>query len=132
MSKCFRKDGGFLYRLLPVLLSLSMVAVLVVMSSGFFAAVRQRDLVDQLAREYLLKMETEGYLSADRCEELTAALTQTGLCGISLEGTTRAEVSYGGQISLCIYGTLPQSILGQSGLSWELPVSVRLTSTAKQ
>ncbi len=132
MDKRRRKDDGFLYRLLPVFISLTVAAVLVVLSAGFFTAIRQRDLIDQLAREYLLKMETEGYLSDGRREELTASLAQAGLCSISLDGTTFAEVSYGDRISLCIYGTLPQSLAGSGSLSWELPVSVRLTSTAKQ
>lgn len=132
MDKRQTKDEGFLYRMLPVLLSLGAVAVLVVLAAGFSGAIRQRASIDQLAREYLLIMETEGYLSAPRREELTASLADAGLRDISLDGTTSAEVSYGDRISLCIYGTLPQAILWRSSLSWELPPSLSLNSTAKQ
>ncbi|MCD7862782.1 MAG: hypothetical protein LUG61_04545 [Lachnospiraceae bacterium] len=132
MGNRSKKDEGFLYRLLPVLLSLGVVALLVVLAAGFLQAIRERDFVDQLAREYLLIMETEGYLSAGRQEELTASLTQAGLGGISLDGTTVTEVSYGDRITLSISGTLPQTILGRSNLSWDLPVSIHLSSTAKQ
>ena len=132
MGKRIKRDEGYIYQLLPVLLSLGMVAVLVVLSADFFRVIRQRDLIDQIGREYLLVMETEGYLSAARQASLTAALEETGLYHVSLDGTTAEEVGYGGQIVLCISGTLPQTILGQSGLSWELPVFLRLTSTAKQ
>lgn len=132
MGNRSKKDEGFLYRLLPVLLSLGVVALLVVLAAGFLQAIRERDFVDQLAREYLLIMETEGYLSAGRQEELTASLAQAGLGGISLDGTTVTEVSYGDRITLRISGTLSQTILGRSSLSWDLPVSIRLSSTAKQ
>ncbi len=131
MDRRRRKDEGFLYRVLPVLLSLCVVAVLVVLSAGFFAAIRQRDQIDQLAREYLLMMETEGYLSALGQQQLTASLEEAGLCDISLSGTTVTQVGYGEQIVVSISGTQQQMILGQSSLSWELPVSLRLTSTAK-
>ncbi|MCD8129857.1 MAG: hypothetical protein LUE16_01035 [Lachnospiraceae bacterium] len=126
------RDDGFVYKLLPVLVSLSMVAVLVVLSAGFFRAFEQRDAVSQLTREYLLIMETEGYLSQARQEELLSSLGEAGLEQISLEGTTLYPVSYGDRISLCVSGILPQIILGQESLSWDLPVSVSLSSTAKQ
>ncbi len=126
------RDDGFVYKLLPVLISLSLVAVLVVLSAGFFRAFEQRDAVSQLTREYLLIMETEGYLSQARREELLSSLGEAGLEQVSLEGSTLSPVSYGDRISLCVSGILPQGILGQGILSWELPVSVSLSSTAKQ
>ncbi|MCD8068868.1 MAG: hypothetical protein LUE87_08280 [Lachnospiraceae bacterium] len=131
-SRLSDRDDGFVYKLLPVLGSLSMVAVLVVLSAGFFRAFEQRDAVSQLTREYLLIMETEGYLSQARQEELLSSLGEAGLEQISLEGTTLYPVSYGDRISLSVSGILPQTILGQESLSWELPVSVSLSSTAKQ
>ncbi|MCD8325510.1 MAG: hypothetical protein LUC90_02160 [Lachnospiraceae bacterium] len=131
-NRLLYQDKGFVYKLLPVLVSLSLVAVLVVMSAGFFRAFRQRDAVSQLTREYLLVMETEGYLSQARQEELLISLEEAGLEQISLEGTTLFPVSYGSRISLCVNGVLPQEFLGQYGMTWELPVSVRLSSTAKQ
>ncbi|MCD7806043.1 MAG: hypothetical protein LUH19_01735 [Lachnospiraceae bacterium] len=131
-NKLFLKDGGFVYRLLPVLISLSMVAVLVVVSAGFFRAFGQRDAVSQLTREYLLIMETEGYLSQARQEAFVSSLEETGLEQISLEGTTCLPAEYGSRIALCVSGILPQTILGQTTAAWELPVTVRLYSTAKQ
>ncbi|MCD8379527.1 MAG: hypothetical protein LUC95_04190 [Lachnospiraceae bacterium] len=132
MGKRIKRDEGYIYQLLPVLLSLGMVAVLVVLSADFFRVIRQRDLIDQIGREYLLMMETEGCLSATEQAALTVSLEEAGLCNVSLDGTTTVEAGYGSQIALCISGTLPQTVLGQRGLSWELPVSLRLKSTAKQ
>ena len=132
MAKRLKRDEGYVYQLLPVLLSLGMVAVLVVLSAGFFHVIRQRDLIDQIGREYLLVMETTGYLSAEEQAALTASLEEAGLSNVSLDGTTTVEVGYGSQIVLSISGTLKQTIMGLSSLSWELPVSVQLKSTAKQ
>ncbi|MBO5347378.1 MAG: hypothetical protein J6A45_04520, partial [Lachnospiraceae bacterium] len=60
-----RMDSGFVERLLPVLLSTGMVFGLVLVSGQFIDMFRAREEMNQLARAYLLEMETEGYLPRD-------------------------------------------------------------------
>ncbi len=68
--------------------------------------IHQKTEIGQLARKYILRMETVGYLtSADRtalCQELNGM----GVTEINLEGTTLHEVNYGTQIILQINGKL--------------------------
>lgn len=91
----------------------------------------------QIAREYMLLMETEGYLNSTDEANLIDELENAGLSNISLEGTTLSEVNYGDRIYLVINGTYDQSAMDISS-SWpkltDTKTNVKMTkvSTAKQ
>lgn len=68
--------------------------------------IHQKAEVSQLARKYILRMETVGHLtSADRTS-LYQELDAVGVTEIDLGGTTMNEVSYGSSITLQIAGKL--------------------------
>ena len=60
--------------------------------------------VGQLARGYLLRMETVGYLEEQERVRLTAELEALGLTEIDYEGSTLEPVGYGNRITICIRG----------------------------
>ena len=62
-----------------------------------------KENVGQLARAYLLKMETVGYLEP---AHLTAELETAGLTEIDYEGSTLEPAGYGERIILQIHGKL--------------------------
>ena len=91
----------------------------------------------QVAREYTLIMETEGYLSSADQANLIRELESYGLYNISLSGTTTGEVDYGERIYLNITGTYDDNILAfASGISkvTEHPsqITIKRKTTAKQ
>lgn len=113
-----------------------MCAMLVVIF-GAFASISDKWGMRQVAREYLLIMETEGYLSGTDQANLIAELEGYGLYNVSLAGTTTSEVEYGDRIYLCISGTYDDNILAfAGGISkiTENPVQVTINrqTTAKQ
>lgn len=65
-----------------------------------------KENVGQLARAYLLKMETVGYLEPPDQARLTAELENVGLTEIDYEGSTLEPAGYGERIILQIYGKL--------------------------
>lgn len=69
----------------------------------------------QAAREYLLIMETEGYLKPEDAVSLVAELNSYGLTSVSLSGTTMSEVDYGERIYLKITGTYDDNVLAFAG-----------------
>ena len=83
--------------------------------------IQQKMEVDQIARRYILRMETVGYLQNSDQSELIAELTEWGVTEIDLGATTVSEVGYGGRIVLEIRGKL-----GGQYAFWE-----KRTSTAK-
>lgn len=68
--------------------------------------IQQKAEVDQLARRYILRMETVGGLLAEDRDSLVAELEAWGSTAIDLSGTTMGEVGYGDKIELRIRGLL--------------------------
>ena len=68
--------------------------------------IQQKTQVSQLARKYILKMETEGYLTPTARVSLTEELQELGVTEPIYDGTTLETVSYGEPIALQIQGKL--------------------------
>lgn len=69
---------------------------------------------EQIQRTYMLAMETEGYLSNAKMNELINELTALGVTDISLSGTTMSPAGYGNAIYLVVTGHI--SVPGKTGL----------------
>ena len=132
-----KKDLGFIEKLLPVLLSTGIVFGIVLLSGHFMGLFRDREAMNQVARAYLLKMETKGYLPEDEMEELKFALAECGLEDVDFSGTNTSPVSYGTPIYLNITGNLKSvfhigiPFVMRQDKVLEIPVRMRLQSTAK-
>ena len=64
--------------------------------------------VKQISREYMLRMETVGYLTPEDAASLRSRLQSLGVAGIDLGGsTTGGPAGYGNRIILSIKGSLP-------------------------
>ena len=132
-----KKDASVIENMLVLLLEMIIVCAMLVVIFGAFAGISNKWGMRQVAREYLLIMETEGYLSSADQANMIAELEGYGLYNISLSGTTTSEVEYGDRIYLCISGTYDDNILSfAGGLSkvTENPVQITINrqSTAKQ
>ena len=68
--------------------------------------IQQKADVDQIARRYILRMESEGGLTGEDRSRLVEELDRIGITQINLEGTTMAEAGYGAAIELQIHGFL--------------------------
>lgn len=62
--------------------------------------------INQIARKYILRMETVGMLTEPDKAALLTELQQAGAGDISLEGTTTHRAGYGNTIELHIRGKL--------------------------
>ncbi|MBO5336922.1 MAG: hypothetical protein J6A94_07335 [Lachnospiraceae bacterium] len=85
-----------------------MLAMTVVMLAYFdnVELLHQKDEMGQLARKYILKMETTGYLTVEDMLLLTDELEAMGVTEIQYGGTTVNAVPYGEAITLQIQGKL--------------------------
>lgn len=68
--------------------------------------IQQKMEVSQLARKYILRMETVGYLTPQDRTMLTSQLQEIGVSEIDYEGTTLNIVGYGEVVLLQIQGKL--------------------------
>ncbi|MCM1342207.1 MAG: hypothetical protein NC246_00060 [Muribaculaceae bacterium] len=68
--------------------------------------IHQKTAVSQIARQYILRMETVGYLTEEDRIRLGRELAGAGVTELELEGTTLSPVTYGDIITLEIRGKL--------------------------
>lgn len=137
MKKEIKKDSGSFLNFVPILITLVVMSAMLIVYSSWVKNLEGKSQVDIIARNYLLQMETEGYLTQSARDNLLADLEEIGMINISLTGTTLTEVGYGNQIHLKIQGELiilDYQYLDIFILDKEtntIDISTSLTSTAK-
>ena len=132
-----KEAGAVIENMLVALTGIVMITAFLVIVFGAFASISDKWHMNQVAREYLLIMETEGYLTDADKANMIGELEECGLYNISLSGTTMSEVGYGERIYLKISGTYDNNVLRfASGISkvTESPMAITIErqSTAKQ
>ncbi|MBR4083510.1 MAG: hypothetical protein IKK33_04410 [Lachnospiraceae bacterium] len=81
--------------------------------------------VSQVSRKYILKMETEGYLSQENKNRMLEELKNLGLQNVDISGTTLNPVFYGDTIMLRIKGGFRQNMLERKEELWNGGFSTR-------
>lgn len=132
-----RKDSGTIDNYLFLLVSL-LVAVIVSLALFTNMETLQKKIqINQIARQYILKMETVGYLEYADAEEMKNSLNDIGVTDISLTGTTMSQTGYGMDVVLEFTGNLHYKKISFPGLfspetaDETIPVHERRVSTAK-
>ena len=132
-----KRKASVLENTLVMFVNLILVCAFLVIVFGAFSGVSDKWGMRQVAREYMLIMETEGYLNATDQAALKAELESYGLYNISFSGTTTREVDYGERIYLCISGTYDDNILSFAGAISKYTtnpsqITIKRQTTAKQ
>ncbi len=86
---------------------LAMTALMLVYMD-IVSLIGQKTEVSQIARKYILRMETVGMLTDEDREELCAELAGAGVTDLQLEGTTFVQAGYGEPIILLLQGNLKE------------------------
>lgn len=100
-----RQEGNVGDLLSALLCIIAMVAAMTAFMDCV-ALVNKKMMVGQTARNYVLKMETVGYLTGEEEQSLRRELAEQGISEVSLEGTTKVSVAYGDEITLKITGKI--------------------------
>ena len=132
-----KKKASVIENTLVMFVNLILVCAFLVIVFGAFSGVSDKWGMRQAAREYMLIMETEGYLKPADQAALKAELESCGLYNISFSGTTTREVDYGERIYLCISGTYDDNILSFAGAISKYTthpsrITIKRQTTAKQ
>lgn len=132
-----KRKASVLENTLVMFVNLILVCAFLVIVFGAFSGVSDKWGMRQVAREYMLIMETEGYLNATDQATLKAELESYGLYNINFSGTTTREVDYGKRIYLCISGTYDDNILSFAGAISKYTtnpsqITINRQTTAKQ
>ena len=132
-----KREASVIENTLVMFVNLVLVCAFLVIIFGAFLGISNKWGMRQAAREYMLIMETEGYLKPADQAALKAELESYGLYNISFTGTTTSEVDYGERIYLCISGTYDDNILSFAGAiskysTHPSSITIRRQTTAKQ
>lgn len=87
---------------------LCILAMLAIMMSFMdcMTLIGRKTAAGQIARNYILRMETVGYLTQKEEESLREELSRNGITNIDLTGTTREQTAYGAPVTLRIRGKI--------------------------
>lgn len=132
-----KKKASMIENMLVMMINMVVVCAFLVIIFGAFSSISDKWGMRQTAREYMLIMETEGYLPAADQTALIAELESYGLYNISLSGTTMREVNYGDRIYLKISGTYNENVLAFAGgisrvSDHPVTITINRQTTAKQ
>ena len=132
-----RKDKGILDQFLPTIVVIVLLAVLWTGSMISASNIDRSSDIQQVARVYLLRMETDGYLTEENRGLLVAELENLDMEQIDLTGTNFTDVGYGNQIRLVIRGVVNLKDIEFKGFatpmmtSRQAEVSIEKISVAK-
>lgn len=116
------------------------LAMSIVVTAYFYCSdlLLRKGQVSQVARCYILKMETVGCLTEGDKNRMLAELQNIGLQGIDLTGSTMNPVEYGDSVILHIRGKIQGKMWGENHDLFrsiftirEVPVEETRMSTAK-
>ena len=132
-----KKPASMIENMLVMMINMVVMCAFLVIIFGAFSGISDKWGMRQTAREYMLIMETEGYLPAADQAALIAELESYGLYNISLSGTTMREVNYGDRIYLKISGTYNENVLAFAGgisrvSNHPVTITINRQTTAKQ
>lgn len=99
-----KKDKGMLEHFLPALVTIVLMAVLWTASMIQASNLDRSAQIQQVARIYMLRMESDGYLAEANKNLLLADLQALDMSEINLTGTSFSDVGYGNEVHLVIAG----------------------------
>ncbi len=103
-----RKQEGNISQLLATGFCILAMTVVMLSYMGNVALIQQKTAVSQLARKYILRMETVGYLTEQDKTALRQELMEIGVTEVDFSGSTLRETTYGAPIVLRIGGKLKE------------------------
>lgn len=132
-----KRKSGSVDKILPLIMTLVVISILLVIFVNWSGDFNKKDRIDLVCRQYLLKMESKGYLNQSDKNNLINSLNEIGVNDVDLTGTTISEVQYGDKIVLLVKGRLKthtytlDSMLGLNEEDTYIDIYNKLESTAK-
>lgn len=115
--KKLKKDKGGIDNYLFIPIMITAVVILLLSVIPIFSLLSDKSEIDQIGRTYLLKMESDGYLSSDMKSQLIDDLKSIkNVKNIDILDTTETRVGYGQKVYLKFIVTYNYEILSGNQL----------------
>ena len=134
-----KKRKGSIVDILPSMIMVIAAVMLIMVFFDLYQILSLNEDVKQIARKYMLTMETMGYLDPANQTTLVQELSDLQVTDIDLTGSTMSDAEYGHAVYLQISCKLPMEQLNMDGYDMlqfvfqdkSIPIRVRRMSTAK-
>ncbi len=113
-----RKSKGNVMDLVTIGITILAMSVIVMVYLECTALMMKKLELGQVSRNYILQMETKGYLDEAGRQHLLNDLQLLGVQNIDISGTTLQPVGYGENITLHIKGTIGGRTIGDGERIW--------------
>ena len=119
MKKYKLQDKGGFYDILIQCMLTFFICILIVVCFDYMKIVGTKQSCDQIARTYILRMESVGYLTDEDINQMKNDLAELGITNISTTGTTTASnpSSYGERITLQFSGDYGEYKINEKRIS---------------
>ncbi|ERI90705.1 hypothetical protein HMPREF1982_03743 [Clostridiales bacterium oral taxon 876 str. F0540] len=97
-----RKKKGEIDQYVIIVLGILSFFIITIASLNYVGSTDKYITANQIARKYVLKIESKGYLTPENAAKLRSELTNQGFSNIDLTGTTMSEVKNGEDVFLFI------------------------------
>ena len=114
-----KKKCGNVMDFLTVLITILALSVLFTAYMECTNLMMKKQEIGQISRKYILKMETEGYLTESTKNTLIRELKEAGLQQIELSGTTLSPVAYGDPVCLKVKGVIAGRLVETGDGMWQ-------------
>lgn len=134
-----KKRKGSIVDILPSMIMVIAAVMLIMVFFDLYQILSLNEDVKQIARKYMLTMETMGYLDPANQTTLVQELSDLQVTDIDLTGSTMSDAEYGNAVYLQTSCKLPMEQLNMDGYDMlqfvfqdkSIPIRVRRMSTAK-
>lgn len=113
-----RKSKGNVMDLVTIGITILAMSIVVMAYLECTALMMKKLEISQVSRNYILKMETMGYLDESGRQQLINELQLLGVQNIDISGTTLQPVDYGENIILHMKGTIQGRNIGNGERIW--------------
>ena len=145
-----KKTKGELDNMLGTVVFILVIAIILFSFINYNNAISKKQKINLIARQYLLRMETVGYLSSDDMEAMAQELSEMGFYGNpekgntepvgngNFSGTTINRVGYGNEIIVAFTVYTDDWVLADGNIfspKYELeryPITIEYKSTSKE
>lgn len=136
-----KKEAGFsnlvtgVFTITICIMAMTIICMYTISSTGIL---NSKSDVNMIMRKYIIRMESNGYLTADDESELMQELKDIGMTNIDISGTTLSEVEYGETVYLYVKGDISKRVVSLEDMKngiWQdktIHIEESLSSTSQQ
>lgn len=110
-SIVLKKKDGRVDKQVSLTIAMMVMGIMLIMMSHTFNDMEAKNNIEHVGRNYMLRIESNGYLDKEDERGMIGELQALGVTNINTTGTTKSKPGYGNQCSLNVNGKYNLTVL---------------------